>query len=199
MRKITAAAGMAALAALTLAGCASPIGEAFEEAPPATVAEPALVTTPSATPTAAAVESRFVLEIDGQRDFSAPALGTATVDLSDGTLAFTDVAGLPIGAPMPVAVDAEVITSASADVTAILSDANGNIIGFNAIYLDGYDELKFVNVRASDDAPVRSPEDFKGDVALKGHVAPAAWDVESAAVWAFGSVTRGDLALNITE
>lgn len=201
MKKLsTARAGVGALAALALAGCASPLGDAFEEAPAATVAAPVPVTVPSATPTAAPVaETRFVLEIDGQRDFSAPALGTAVLDLSDGTLAFTDAAGLPIGAPIPVAVDAEVIAPVSADVTAIISGADGAITGFNAIYLDPFDELRFVNVRASDTAPVRSPEDLKGSVALIGHVAPAAWDTEAAAVWSFGSVSRGDLALNITE
>lgn len=201
MKKITAAAGIAALTALTLTGCSTPLGSTFEEAPAATSVAPAPVTVPSAPPTVKAEGSRFVLEIDGQRDFSAPALGTAVLDLSDGTMGFTDAAGLPIGAPMPVAVDvdADLITPVTANVTAILSDADGSITGFNAIYLDPFDELRFVNVRASDAAPVRSSADLKGLVALKRHVAPAAWDSEAAAVWSFGSTARGDLALNITE
>lgn len=183
MKKLSTAAGVAALAALTLTGCSTPLGSTFEEAPAATSVAPAPVTVPSATPTATAAESRFVLEIDGQRDPAAPALGTAVLDLSDGTLAFTDAAGLPIGAPMPVTVDtdADLITPVSADVTAILSNSGGTTTGFNAI------------------APVRSPEDLKGSVALKGHVAPAAWDSNAAATWAFGSVSRGDLELTITE
>lgn len=196
-KKITVAAGMATLAALTLTGCASPFGNAFGEAPATTAAATAPVAVPSATPTATTVaEVELDLPIDGQRPYGTPALGTVTIDLSDSTLTLADSAGLPVGAPMPVTVTGSALPPVTGDVGRIYSAPDGMTTAFTASYWLDADTVAFVEVRANTE-PAEIPAD--GSFSTVVHVAPAAWDAVAVETWAFGAAARGDLTLNIVD
>lgn len=205
MRQITliAVTAAATLTALTLAGCTTAdttvvAPTATATASPSETATAAPTDTTAAAPTAAAeADSHIPVVIDGAGSAS---LGTATVDVSDSTLTFTDAAGLQIGPTVPVELAGEVDGAASGDI-AWFTRGDVGISGFGGHYWDDSDNLHLIEVRESGDTPTLPADEVpETNTSLVIHADPGAWDgLGSVDKWIYGPGARGSLKLSIVD
>lgn len=195
MHTRTLAVTAAALAALTLAGCTTADTTTTAPSAAATTA-PTDTTAPAPTATAEA-EAPIPVVIDGA---GSVVLGTATIDVGDRTLMFTDASGLQLGPTIPVELVGEVNGPVTGDVSWFTRGEEG-IDAIGGHFWDAADVFHLVEILESTDAPTLPTDEVpETDTSLVVHADPGAWDgLGSVDKWLYGPGARGSLKLSIVD